>query len=114
MYASCGTDVTPCQTGCMSGYGMCGVLPEQPLLTFVRPPSPPLSSYTPLLLDASNTPLIVNGSRVVNWTSTVTSPSAAYASAPLSASNPHQPLPVLYVLKTDGPVTYSDALAFCK
>eukprot|EP00198_Chlamydomonas_reinhardtii_P002310 XP_001691646.1 hypothetical protein CHLREDRAFT_145352 [Chlamydomonas reinhardtii] len=101
------------QTGCMSGYGMCGVLPEQPLLTFVRPPSPPLSSYTPLLLDASNTPLIVNGSRVVNWTSTVTSPSAAYASAPLSASNPHQPLPVLYVLKTDGPVTYSDALAFC-
>ncbi|KAG2423525.1 hypothetical protein HXX76_015273 [Chlamydomonas incerta] len=113
MYASCGTDVTPCQTGCMAGYGMCGVLPEQPLLTFVRPPSPPLSSYAPLLLDASNTPLVVNGSRVVNWTSTVTSPSAALAAAPLSGSNPHQPLPLLYFLKTDGAVTYAEALAYC-
>ncbi len=93
---------------------MCGALPEQPLLTFVRPASPPLSSYSALLLDASNTPLVVNGSRLVNWTSTVTSPSAAYASAPLSGSNPHQPLPLLYVLKTDGAVTYAEALAFCK
>ncbi|KAG2431342.1 hypothetical protein HYH02_013332 [Chlamydomonas schloesseri] len=113
MYASCGTDVTPCQTGCMSGYGMCGSLPDRPQLTFVRPASPPLSSYRALLLDAANTPLVVNGSRVVNWTSTVTSPSAAYASAPLSGSNPHQPLPLVYVLKTDGAVTYSEALAFC-
>ncbi|KAG2423526.1 hypothetical protein HXX76_015274 [Chlamydomonas incerta] len=113
LYMVCGTGLTPCQTGCMAGYGMCGALPDRPLLTFVRPPSPPLSSYAPLLLDASNTPLVVNGSRVVNWTSTVTSPSAALAAAPLSGSNPHQPLPLLYFLKTDGAVTYAEALAYC-
>ncbi|KAG2490408.1 hypothetical protein HYH03_011208 [Edaphochlamys debaryana] len=45
-YTTCGVGLTPCQVGCVEGYGLCGATPDTPLVMWTRSP-PPLGDGAP-------------------------------------------------------------------